>query len=104
MTQQIALLDLPAIETIRKPAVKPATQPATETIHQTLARFSREAAENRAALAETCRYASVKVAKKPWICNGCGSAILPRQRYTYSYATGGVDERRDCAKCVELAL
>lgn len=101
MTQQISLLDLPAIETIRKPAPKP--QPATETIHQTLARYAREAAEIRAALTAARRYASVKIAKKKWVCSGCGKSILPGHTFTYSYARNGTDLRRECESCTEVA-
>lgn len=50
MTQP-TLFDISPVKSIkRKPAPAPAPQPATETIHQTLARYAREAAENRAQL------------------------------------------------------
>ncbi len=105
MTQQMTLLDVPdQTPAKRKPKPALAPQSATETIPQTLARYAREAAEIRANLAAMQRFASVKVAKKSWTCSGCGCAILPGQRYIYSYATGGVDERRDCVQCVEMPL
>lgn len=51
--EQIALLDLPAVETLRRRVPKQPAEPTPqreETIHQTLKRYAREAAEIRVEL------------------------------------------------------
>ncbi len=56
--------------------------------------------EHNKTISSVRRYASIKKARKEWLCSTCGRQIKPGDSYEYSYAHGGFDVQNKCSECL----